>query len=282
MELIFLGTGAGNGVPVFYCGCKVCREAEANPKCRRTRCAVLAMGDGNNLFDAPPEISSQLLREKIEAVDRLFLTHAHHDHTAGLGDLAIYVRFFRGGTLPAFMSKETLVELEGRYGDVRDWLNVELMEPGQSIHTGGMEVTALAVSHSTGTLGFLLRCDGPLTAYIPDTGPLPQATKRSLAGIDRLILDGTFSEENWYPEEHLTISQAIATARELNVGKLFLTHLSMHYSKPVTCKELEEAFENFDEKVGLAYDGLRLNLSESQMRRGWSEKSLEDRVLPAG
>lgn len=282
MELIFLGTGAGNGVPVFYCGCKVCREAEANPKCRRTRCAMLVTGECNNLFDAPPEISSQLLREKIEAVDRLFLTHAHHDHTAGLGDLAIYVRFFRGGTLPAFMSKETLNELEGRHGDVRGWLDVALMEPGQSIDIKDMAVTALAVSHGAGTLGYLLRYDDMLTAYIPDTGPLPPETKRCLTGIDRLILDGTFSEENWYPEEHLTISQAITTARELDVGKLYLTHLSMHYSKPVTCKELEDAFENFDGKVGLAYDGLRLNHSESEMRRGWSEKSFEAGVFSAG
>jgi len=38
-----------------------------------------------------------------------------------------------------------------------------------------------------------------------------------LAGIDRLIVDGTFFGENWYPEEHLSISEAIATGRDLNV-----------------------------------------------------------------
>jgi phosphoribosyl 1,2-cyclic phosphate phosphodiesterase len=269
MELVFLGTGAGNGVPAFYCGCEVCQEAKANPKCRRTRSAMVVRAEDNLLFDAPPELSSQLLREKIEAVDRLFLTHAHHDHTAGLGDLAIYVRFFRGGTLPAVMSKETLVQLETQYGRVRDWLDVLVVEPGQSIKIGDMAVTALAVSHSAGTLGYLLRCSETATAYIPDTGPLPEETKGYLAGIDRLILDGTFWDENWYPEEHLSISQAIATARELGVGKLYLTHLSMHYSKPVTCRELEEAFNHFDGKVKLAYDGLHLDLSERETRHGW-------------
>jgi phosphoribosyl 1,2-cyclic phosphate phosphodiesterase len=64
MEIIFLGTGVGNGVPAFYCGCKVCREAKANPKCRRTRSAMVVRAEGNLLFDAPPELSSQLLREK--------------------------------------------------------------------------------------------------------------------------------------------------------------------------------------------------------------------------
>jgi phosphoribosyl 1,2-cyclic phosphate phosphodiesterase len=274
MELIFLGTGAGNGVPVFYCECKVCKEALGDSKYRRTRSAIALTGEKTFLFDAPPEISAQLLREKIEAVDRLFLTHAHHDHTAGLGDLAIYVRFFRGGTLPALMSKETLVQLEVQYGQVQDWLEVTLVEPGQSVSLGEVNVTALSVSHSAGTFGYLLECRGSATAYIPDTGPLPKETWGYLAGIDRLILDGTFWDENWYPQEHLSIVEAIDIARELEVGKLYLTHLSLHYSKPVTCGELEEAFKDFDGKVELAYDGLHLDLSERELRHGWMAQHL--------
>jgi phosphoribosyl 1,2-cyclic phosphate phosphodiesterase len=187
------------------------------------------------------------------------MTHAHHDHTAGLGDLAIYVRFFRGGTLPAIMSRETLVQLEMHYGSVQDWLEVTLVEPGQSISIGEVTVTALNVSHSTGTLGYLLDCRGSYTAYIPDTGPLPEESRRLLFGIDRLILDGTFWGENWYPQEHFSIAEAICTARELAVGKLYLTHLSMHYSKPVTCAELEDSFRKYGGNVCLAYDGLRMN-----------------------
>jgi phosphoribosyl 1,2-cyclic phosphate phosphodiesterase len=262
MEIVFLGTGAGNGVPVFYCGCKVCKEAEADPRCRRTRCAIAVTGEKNILFDAPPEINSQLLREKIDSVDYLFLTHAHNDHTAGLGDLAIYVRYFRGGTLPAFMSRETLTEIETRCGSVQDWMDVTLVEPGQRISLGKLTVTALQVSHSMGTMGYLLDCQGGYTAYIPDTGPLPPETKHQLFGADRLILDGTFWEENWYPHEHLSIAEAICTARDLSVGKLYLTHLSMHYNKPVTCEELEDSFRKCGGKVCLAYDGMRLDPSE--------------------
>lgn len=262
MEIIFLGTGAGNGVPVFYCGCKVCKEAESDPTCRRTRCAIAVTGEKNLLFDAPPEMPSQLLRENITTIDSFLLTHAHHDHTAGMGDLAIYVRFFRGGTLPAVMSQETLIEVEARYGAVQDWLDVTIVEPGQSITLDDMVISALDVSHSTGALGYLLKYKGTHTAYVPDTGPLPRETMCRLAGIDRLILDATFSEDNWYPEEHLTIEGAIATAQELAVGTLYLTHLSMHYSKPVTCAELEERIQKYGGKVILAYDGLRLDMTE--------------------
>ena len=97
MDLIFLGTGAGGGVPVFYCGCEVCREAMEDSRYCRTRCAVVVSGDENLLFDCPPEISTQLLREEISTIDHLFLTHTHHDHTAGLGIWRYMYGFLKGG-----------------------------------------------------------------------------------------------------------------------------------------------------------------------------------------
>src|SRR5208337_2853581 len=133
MELIFLGTGAGNGVPEFYCGCRVCKEATTNPRCRRTRCAVAISGKENLLIDAPPELSSQLLREQVTRIDCLFLTHAHHDHCAALGDLELYMRFFRKDKLPAAMSQSTLLDLEKRYGPVGEWMDVTFLEPGQTL-----------------------------------------------------------------------------------------------------------------------------------------------------
>lgn len=191
MAFIFLGTGAGNGGPVFYCGCKVCREAAADPGCRRTRCAVAVTGEKNILIDAPPEISAQLLREKIDAIDHLFLTHAHHDHTAGLGDLAIYIQFFRNALLPAFMSSETLDELETCYPSVSDWLDVKVISPGQTIEVGDVNVTAVEASHAPGTMGYIISDGSCCTAYIPDTGPLLAETLKKLKGIERLVLDAT-------------------------------------------------------------------------------------------
>jgi phosphoribosyl 1,2-cyclic phosphate phosphodiesterase len=264
MEIIFLGTGAGNGVPAFYCGCKVCKEAEAEPKCRRSRCAVAVTGESNILFDAPPEISSQLLREHISSVDHLFLTHSHNDHTAGLGDLAIYVRFFRGGTLPAYMSRETLIDLQTRYNPVQDWLDVTVVNPGDTIEINGLTVTAISASHAPGTLGYIIEINGARTAYIPDTGPLSAESRTYLEGIDRLIMDATFYGDNWYPDEHQNIDSAIETALDLDVGQLVLTHLSMHYSTPVTCADLEVMFKQYNGKVNLAYDGTRLDLENSR------------------
>ncbi len=261
MELIFLGTGAGNGVPEFYCSCKVCKEAMEDPRCRRARCAIALRGEGNLLFDAPPELSSQLIREQLGRIDCFFLTHAHHDHCAALGDLELYARFHRKDRLPSVMSPETLEELESRHGSVGEWMDVTPLQPGETIERFGVSITAVEAAHSRGTLGYLLGTEAGLTAYLPDTGPLPGRTRELLSGIENLILDATFWRENWYPDEHLEFEQTVQTARELDVGVLYLTHLSMHYGKPVTSREIESAIEPYGGTVRLAYDGMRIPLN---------------------
>ncbi len=78
MELVFLGTGAGCGVPTFYCGCEVCQEAAGEPRYQRTRSAIALTGKENILFDAPPELASQLHRERIDAIDQLTYLSMHY------------------------------------------------------------------------------------------------------------------------------------------------------------------------------------------------------------
>ena len=260
MELIFLGTGAGNGVPEFYCNCRVCKEALEDPRCRRTRCAVALCAEDCLLFDAPPELSSQLLREQLGRIDCFLLTHAHHDHCAALGDLELYARFHRKDKLPSVMSPETLEVLESRHGSVEEWMDVVPLQPGETLQRFGVSITAVEVAHSPGTLGFLIGTRAGRTAYLPDTGSLPHRTRDLLTGIENLILDATFWGENWYPGEHLAFEETVQTARELNVGVLYLTHLSMHYGKPVTSREIERAIEPYGGSVRLAYDGLRISL----------------------
>ncbi|MBU5613849.1 MBL fold metallo-hydrolase [Geomonas azotofigens] len=259
MELVFLGTGAGNGVPVFYCGCPVCEEAQGDARLRRTRSAVAVVGDATYLIDAPPELSVQLMREGICRIDGLFLTHAHHDHCAGLGDLEIYARYHLKAKLPAVMTKETLEELEKSHGSLKDWLQVTLVAPGVTLKYPGIEFTALPASHAPGTLGYLINTAGVSTAYLPDNGPLTPWCAARLRGVDNLVLDATFHGENWYPQQHLAVHEAIRIGRELAVKRLYLTHMSMHYSEPVTSAALEQEIAAYD-SVHLAYDGLRLGI----------------------
>ena len=261
VKLTFLGTGAGCGVPSFFCGCAACQEAAAEPWLARSRCSLLVQGSSNTLIDAPPELRQQLLRERVDRVDDLLLTHSHYDHTGGLGDLEFYVRVHRREAIPAYMTAATRGWLHGAYGFMEDCLAVQDFEVGYQVELDGVSYTGLPVTHAEGTLGLLLETPGGRrTAYIPDTGPLPEAAIERVRGIDTLILGATFWGRNWMPEDHLSVQEAVEIGSELGVRSLYLTHLSMHHDTPVTSRELEAFLQTFGQHVHLAYDGLCIEI----------------------
>jgi len=258
MRLTFLGTGAGCGVPSFYCNCVACQEAQSEPRYRRGRCAVLIQGAKNTLVDAPPDLRRQLVREGIDRIDHFILTHSHYDHTGGLGELEFYVRVSRKETLPTYMTPISQDWLHTSFGFLEDCLYFQPIDAGWEFELDGIVYTGLEVTHAPGTLGFLMESADTRTAYIPDTGPLPASTEDRLQGIDTLILGATFWGRNWMPEDHLSVDEAVQIGLRLQARALYLTHLSMHYDTPVTNRELETHLRQFGEHIHLAYDGLTI------------------------
>jgi len=261
MELVILGSGAGGGVPAFYCSCDACREAAAELTCRRTRCAVAVLGQKITLIDAPPELRIQLVREGIQGVDRLLMTHWHYDHSGGLADLEFYVRVRRGEAIPAYMTAETQDRLGAAFDYMDDCLCTQILVAGDQVETEDVCYTALDAAHAPGTVGWLMESrSGKRTAYIPDTGPLPAATSALLAGVDTLILGASFWGRNWMPDTHLSVDEAVRIALGLKAKQTYLTHLSMHHDTPVTCRELEAYLGSAGREFHLGYDGTSVEL----------------------
>jgi len=136
-SLIFLGTRAGCGVPSFYCDCSTCREAVAKPRFQRTRCALLARGaSGNILVDASPDLRTQLLREGIDCLDHLLVTHRHYDHTGDLGELEFYVRVRRQEAIPTYMTSVN-----------RDWLHTSFSFMKPNVHHFDTTLPSSPIQH---------------------------------------------------------------------------------------------------------------------------------------
>src|ERR1051326_8009518 len=102
MQITFLGTGTSHGVPVIGCHCPVCTSG--NSKDKRLRVSVLIEADGQNMvIDTGPDFRQQMLREKVERLDAVLLTHEHKDHTAGFDDVRAF-NFYQDKPLDVYMS----------------------------------------------------------------------------------------------------------------------------------------------------------------------------------
>ena len=84
MKLLYLGTGAAEGIPAVFCTCPICLEARQK-KGRNIRTRSQALLDGRILFDFPPDsfshyISSGFTGVDLPAIRHVFITHSHMDH----------------------------------------------------------------------------------------------------------------------------------------------------------------------------------------------------------
>ncbi|HNC99079.1 MAG TPA: MBL fold metallo-hydrolase, partial [Myxococcota bacterium] len=125
MRLRFLGTGGSFGIPIVGCDCAAC--ASTDPRDSRLRASVsLQWDDWKVLIDAGPDLRQQALRAGLRAIDEVWLTHGHADHTNGIDDLRVFCH--RGGVphlLPIRGESRTLKEAAARFARDAQFLTLD-------------------------------------------------------------------------------------------------------------------------------------------------------------
>lgn len=256
-QLLFLGTGTSVGVPALGCGCSTCQST--NPKNNRTRCAlVLGLPGGNLLIDTPPDLRTQLLREKIGIVHAVLFTHEHADHLFGLDDLRLFP-FYLGRPVPLYCEQH--VEARIRKSFDYAFQHKPNLHPGavpqlefvtittEPFRVLGADVTPLRLLHGPNfeVLGFRFGN----VAYCTDTNAIPPASMALLEDLDVLILDALRPRPH---TTHLSLGEAIDIARQLRPRRTLFTHMSHEIEYAAVTAELPPGIE-------LAYDGLRVPLT---------------------
>lgn len=255
-----MGSGAGPGTPSFFCDCRGCRDALENPAHARTRSgAFITTGATHILLDTPPDLRAQLVRERIGVIDQVFLTHWHYDHFGGLGELEYYVKLQRKEPIPLYLPPTAVQQFEKAFPDLDEVFAVTAWQFNEPYLFDGVSITPLPANHGIETAGFLVTSAGKRLAYFPDTAGLPAETAREVAGVDWLICDATFHGDNWFPHSHMSVEEAIGLGREVGAHTTILTHMSIHYSRPVTVAELQETLSRHP-NVLAAHDGMKITL----------------------
>ena len=256
----FMGTGAGCGVPAFFCDCPACEEARLNPRARRGDCGVMISGNTRTLIDTPPDIRAYFNRENVKYIDNLIFTHWHYDHVGGLGELEYMVQLLTKTQLPTYGSPFTLASISKEFEYMMYCLALQEWNPYEELELDDVKYTALPVTHSPGTYGYLIETDKTRLFYASDTGKLPPETVERIQGVDVLAMDATYWKENGYPKNHHSVQECIEEGFELGAGRIYLTHMCMHYSEPITLAELETYLEQYDGRVLPAMDGLSFEI----------------------
>ena len=89
MKFTILGCGSSMGVPWnngYFGNCN-----PKNKKNYRTRCSALLQTKYENiLIDTSPDLREQLLKNKIQHIDKVLYSHLHADQTHGINDLRAF------------------------------------------------------------------------------------------------------------------------------------------------------------------------------------------------
>ena len=255
-----------------------------------TSCVEISLDDGTVLvLDAGTgirDLGDELVERGVRRI-HLLLTHLHLDHVEGL-------RFFA----PLFDPKVT-IDVWGppsTVGSLEDSIARTFSPPLFPIDLGvvpaqvafhdaprqpwkleSARVTAALVVHPGPTLGYRIEADGSSVAYLPDhepalTGieerPSDWISGAAIAeGVDVLLHDAQYFEDE-YAERigwgHSSVSDTIAYAQALRVGRLVLFHHEPHHSDDVL-SGLEERAQDLIRQDGgrstLAREGMVVEFS---------------------
>ncbi len=256
-QILFLGTGSSQGVPVIGCSCTTCLSED--PLNMRLRTSAMISFEGKNfLIDAGPDFRQQALRYSIGHVEALFLTHTHYDHIAGVEELRIY-NFKQQMKLPCYLSSVSLEAFKKHfYYHFSEKSEVSNYTAEFDFHTldnqsGSFQALGKRFTYfvyKQGGMDVLGVRLGSL-AYVTDIKEYSDDIFDNLRDLDILVVSAQRFGRSLI---QFSFDEAVAFANRVGARTTYLTHLSHEI-------EYHHAEALLQQGIHLAYDGLKLSFT---------------------
>lgn len=253
MRITFLGTGTSQGVPVIACNCEVCGSGD--PRDSRLRSSIMVeVGDQRIVIDCGPDFRQQMLREKVESIDAILITHAHKDHVGGLDDVRAFNYILKKPT-PVYAIQEVQEQIKREYGYAFEGdrypgvPEIELYTfSNDPFYIDGTEVIPIKAIHFNSdqfVFGFRILD----FTYLTDVYRISDEEKNKIKG-SRVVVVNALRKRRHY--SHMNLEEAVLLLEELKPETGLLTHIS-HQMGLFSHVETE-----LPENISLAWDCLSI------------------------
>ena len=275
MKIVYLGTGAAEGIPALFCRCDFCESVRSGKDKIRSRAQVLL--DGELSIDFPPDAfyHSAAFALQPANIRYLLVTHSHMDHFNAPEFVLRGYKYARELAPIDIFANEEVRELfeEGTRReirqDVRSNIRFHTLKAFEPVYFGGWRVVPLKAQHSSkDPFVFLIEKENKRILHLTDTGYLPEEDfaflEREGKKINLITFDCTFLFD--FAKEgarHMGINENVKIFNRLlssglvdqNTVKV-ITHFSHN------CIPAQDKLMRVEKEFGViaAYDGMKLEL----------------------
>jgi phosphoribosyl 1,2-cyclic phosphate phosphodiesterase len=259
MEVIFLGTGTSEGVPI------IAQPPEfeldlGNPRNWRTRTSVHVIMDGCHIqVDAAPEFRLQCINNDIRQIDHFILTHEHADHIQGMDDLRRFCRIQGGAAIPVYSTKNGVKRVKEIYPYAihetakGNYPAFSLKIMPKVLEVAGGTIHSVILPHGKFiVLGLLFKenSSGKRFAYYTDCKEVTIEAQELANCADLLALDALRPAPHL---SHLSIPEAIDISMKIGANQTYFVHMTcdVDHGRDELC---------LPDSIDFAYDGLRMFL----------------------
>ena len=196
-----------------------------------------------------------MLRQQVDHLDAILVTHAHRDHVGGLDDIRSF-NYVQGRKMDIYLNGEARRAIERDYHYIFEphefpgLPEAELHEVDSEFGIRNSEVMVvpiLAMHKTLPVLGFRI---GKL-AYVTDANYIAESEMAKLNGVEVLVINALRKEKHF---SHYCLPEALEVIERVAPQKAYLTHMSHEMGLHA------EVERELPEGVFLAYDNLEIEI----------------------